>query len=119
MARFAFGLTVIALMVVLVFGEFRVAEAVGDWLGYEWGPGGSLVGGCALPNIMLAHVLADRLFKALGLSRSGRMVEGRRPAVDPAASPTVEDVVEIRLGRAISNTLTVGALAIGLELESL
>jgi hypothetical protein len=106
-------LAVFALMAVLAFSEIGVAESIGHWLGFGWVSGGGVVGGCALPNIIVAHALADRLFKAFGASRSGRMLEGRRPAALPAASPPAEDVVEIRLSRALSNSLLIGWLGMG------
>jgi hypothetical protein len=55
--------------------------------------------------LFVSHVVVDRALKAVGLSQSGQMVEARRPAEVSHWNTPVEDVVEIRCARSISNGL--------------
>jgi hypothetical protein len=100
-SRFAFESVVFATIIALSIVEMILVLWVSRRLGFEKGSSRDLVTGLCVPNIILGRVLVDRALKALGLSRSGRMVEGRRPSITTPESASVEDVIEVRCRRSL------------------
>ncbi len=110
-SRFTFRSTVLLAVFAITIFELILLEIISRLLGFRKDAlVGGYVGGLGLMNIMLAYAGADRAFKAFGLSRSGRMVEGRRPAAMAPESTADEDVVEIRCSRSLSNALALMCL---------
>ncbi len=110
-SRFTYLFTFFVLMVAVILSEALFTEVVAKGLGFEGVHFGQLIGGFGVINVILVPVLTDRFFKALGLSRSGRMVEGRRAAIVETNAPE-EDVVVIRMSRSLSNWLMFGPLGL-------
>jgi hypothetical protein len=105
-SRFTFGMAVLVsvtamscIEVILLKKEF--SEYFGRGNDVVFG----LVGGLLFANMVLANQLADRAFKAMGLSRSGRTVEARLPASIPPEDAGTEEIVEIKSARSTWNTL--------------
>ncbi len=110
-SRFTFRLTVLLAVFLIIVFEIIVLTIISRRLGSgKDSPIGGYVGGLVMLNIFLAYAGVDRAFKAFGLSRSGRMVEGRRPAAMASESTSVEDVVDIQCSRSVSNALVLMCL---------
>ncbi|WP_422931741.1 hypothetical protein [Singulisphaera sp. PoT] len=81
---------IFAIMIVEVLITLGISRAFGIHLG------SSVVAGMGLPNVIIAGVLADQIFKRMGLSRSGTTVEGRKPTTaTPEGEAGDDEVVEI------------------------
>lgn len=79
-SRFTFGLAVFARIVVATAVEIALARTFTRWLGWQSTAVPGIIRELGWPNVVFARLEAERLFKACGLSCSGFMVEGRRPA---------------------------------------
>ena len=98
---------IFAIMIVEVLITLGISRAFGIHLG------SSVVAGMGLPNVIIAGVLADQIFKRMGLSRSGTTVEGRKPTtVTPEGEVGDDEVVEIFYRRSFYLGLGVACLLI-------
>jgi len=102
-SRFTFELVSSSGVLLLMFIELLVGWRVTRAFHLDPDVGRGFVAGAMLPNMILARLMADRFFRSMGLSRSGRMVEARLPApVATARTPEDENLV-IRVSRSASN----------------
>jgi hypothetical protein len=109
-SRFRFEFAVLAGTVILSVGEGAFAVLIERRMGLGRGTLGRVVSGLAFLNLVLVRQAVDRLLKAVGLSRSGRMTEGRRPA--SAVSEFVPgEAIEVRCRSTLSNGLALTCLA--------
>lgn len=103
-SKLTFEVMVFGLMLVLQICEMTLAVFVVRVLGLGHKIIGGLVCGLSALNLIFATHLLDRFLKSRGLSRSGRIVEGRLPS--PIERPSAdEESVSIRYSRRFSNTL--------------
>jgi hypothetical protein len=102
-SRFTFELLTLATMFAMVAVASVVVIITFPRLGLDWGPISWVHVVIGLLGFFGARLLVDRGLKAVGLSRSGRLVEARRPAEPNSGYDPVEEVIEIRYPRSQTN----------------
>lgn len=113
-SRVAFSCLLFAMAMAITIAETGVITLISKTFALGIEP--ALMSGLAFPNLILAALVADRILKRMGLSRSGRIVEGRKRTT---ATPegTVDDVevvevVEVSCPRSLLTTSGVGLLGL-------
>jgi hypothetical protein len=84
-----YGVLYLSLAAGAIFTEVRLRE----WLGVGRVNPRTGTGFFVFLTVLLCRVVADRIFTASGLSRAGRIVEGRRPAPHPPGPAPADDTV--------------------------
>lgn len=108
-SRGTFHVATFGVLVLLMIVEGLILHEVCRAFGFNLRNSGGILGGLAFPNWILACFLVDRVCKALGLSRSGQVMEGRRPGlVLPAASG--EESLEIRCAKSFGKGMALVCL---------
>ena len=108
-SRFRFELTVLAGVVALSAAEGVLAVILEESMGLGKRPLSSHVPALFVLNFLLVRLLVDRILKAMGLSRSGRMVEGRRPATT-VSEWVPDEVIEVRCRSTLANELALAGI---------
>ena len=104
-SRFTFEATAFLAVVTATVIEGILIAIVSRQLGLSKEPSGEVVSGLIMVNILISRAVVDRAYKALGLSRSGRMVEARRPAAMAPGYTPAEDAIEIQYPRLLFNVV--------------
>ena len=80
---------------------------------------GAMIGGLFFLNLVLARIAADRIFRRLGMSRSGKTLEIRgRTAAFPEGEVADDEVVEVHCPRSLVRGLSVLCMVVCLVMAS-
>jgi hypothetical protein len=104
-SRFAFKMLVLFSFVAISLIEGLLIAVISQRLGFARSSDSGLFVVLFVFNFMVSPMVVDGALKAIGLSRSGRIVEGRRPAEMTAQWKPTEDAIEVRCSRSQSTAL--------------
>jgi hypothetical protein len=94
-SKATFGCLSWAIFFVILLIEIALSVTVSRVVGVRYE--GGWIGGLGLLNLILSRVVADRILKLMGLSRSGKTVEVRgRTVAFPEGEVADDEVVEVR-----------------------
>ncbi len=93
-----FELVVFVLILTFAIAEMALGLAIGRVFRHPFN--GGMIGGLFLLNLVLARATADRIFRRMGMSRSGKTLEVRgRTVALPEGEVADDEVVEVHCPR--------------------